>query len=768
MDSPSGPGVRRIVLSAVILAAIFAIARLALQPPSPKAATAPLAEFSGVRAGNTLHRVLRGDVPHPVGSPANDEVRGRIVQELVTLGYEPQVQTAFACSDYGDCATVNNVVARLDGTEPGDAVLLAAHYDSVPAGPGDSDDGTGVAAVLEIGRALKSLPAPRHSIILLIDDGEEAGLLGAHAFVDSHPWAKEVRAAINIDNRGTSGPSMMFETGSANDWAVRLYAQRAPRPETSSIFYTVYKLLPNDTDFTVFKAAGYQGLNFAYIGSVAQYHTPLDNSANISLSSLQHHGENALVSLVALAQDDLSNPPVEEGVYFDVLGRWMIRWQARRTLGFAVGVAILLLAQMGWMIRCGRLRPRDFLWGIIAWIVTMAATGGLAFALALVLRLAGATPVNWIAHPRPLEIAFGSLAIAVTVTCGILFAGRAGFWGLWSGAWAWWAMLALALAWQAPGLSYVLLIPAGVAALAGLPATVRKSENAAASSLAAILPLAAAGFVAFAPAMMLYNALGNRALAVIGLVVGLLLTPVAPLCVNLRGAPGLRGVALPWIPFLATALAVFAGIVAPVYSAKAPERVNIQYWQDADSGNSQWIVEPASGRLPEPIQLAASFRRVDRGAFPWGTQAAFLADAPRLDVAPPTFTILASSQTDSTRSYRVLLRSERGAPRAAVFFPPDTDVESVRMAGQPLQPQTDQVKGYRNGWIAYSCPAMPESGVEISFSLPAGKPVEISAVDETYGLPPEGTFLLGSRPLTATSSQDGDVTIVTRRVQLLP
>ena len=134
-------------------------------------------------------------------------MRTRIVDELARLAYKPQVQVGFACSEYGDCATVNNVVARLDGSAPGSAVLLAAHYDSVPAAPGDSDDGAGVAAVLEIARALQSLPRPRNSIIFLIDDGEEAGLLGARAFVDSHPWAKEVRAAVNLDARGTSGPS---------------------------------------------------------------------------------------------------------------------------------------------------------------------------------------------------------------------------------------------------------------------------------------------------------------------------------------------------------------------------------------------------------------------------------------------------------------------------------------------------------------------------------------------------------------------------------
>ncbi|MBZ5694153.1 MAG: M20/M25/M40 family metallo-hydrolase [Acidobacteriia bacterium] len=759
---------RRILSSAAILAAIFALSLAGLAPPRPKPASAPATEFSAVRALDTLHRILSTDTPHPVGSPANDAVRGRIVDELTRLGYQPQVQTAFDCAEYAYCATVNNVVARLDGTEPGSAVLLAAHYDSVPAGPGDSDDGTGTAAVLEIARALKAFPAPRHSIILLIDDGEEAGLLGAHAFVDSHPWAKEVRAAVNLDSRGTSGQSLLFETGGANDWAVRLYARHAPRPSSSSIAYTVYKQLPNDTDFTVFKAAGYEGLNFAYIGDEVHYHTPLDNSANVDLASLQHHGENALPAVVALANSDLSSPPQKEAVFFSVFGRWMIHWQARRTLGLALVTAILLLLQIGWMLRNNRLTLQQFLWGMIGWLATLATTAVAAFLLARLIHAAGGTPVNWVAYPLPLEIAFWSLAIAIEIALAMLFARRAGFWGLWTGVWAWWSLLSVVIAWQTPGLSYVVLVPAGVAALAGLPATLPRRENGAASSVAAILPLAASAFLGFASAILLYDGIGNRGLVPIALAVGLILTPLAPICADLRSAGGLRGLALPWIPILTAALAAFAAIVVPAYSAKAPERVNIEYWKDADSEMSQWIVQPESGRLPEPIRLAANFRFSERGAFPWENDAAFLAEAPNLDLAPPTFTVLEVAQGENRRTYRTLLRSERGAPVAAVFFPPDSNVESVRMGGLPLQPETQRFRSLRNGWVVYACAAMQAGGVEISFSVPLGKPVEVTAADMTYGLPPEGGFLLQSRPLTATPSQMGDVTLVSRRVQLLP
>jgi hypothetical protein len=772
LDSPGSPRVRRILLSALILVAILAFSFMGLRPPAPKPVSAPATEFSAARALDTFHRVLKEDTPHPIGSAANDAVRGRIVDELTRLGYQPQVQTAFDCGQYVNCATVNNVVARLEGTEagpdPNAAVLLAAHYDSVPAGPGDSDDGTGVAAVLEIARALKSLPAPRHAIILLIDDGEEAGLLGAHAFVDFNPLAKDVRAAVNLDARGTSGPSVMFETGSANDWVVRLYARHAVDPAASSIFYTVYQRLPNDTDFSVFKAAGFQGLNFAYVGDVVHYHTPLDNSANVSLSSLQHHGENAFPALVALANSDLTNPPQRQAVYFDLFGHWLIQWQASRTLGFALVAAIVLVLQIAWMIRIRRLNLQEFVWGMINWPVSMVVTGLLAFIVARLVHLAGKTPVNWIAYPLPIETVFWSLAIAVVTTHAILFARRAGFWGLWAGAWTWWAVLAVVIAWQAPGVSYVLLVPVGAAMLAGLPATLPRNEIPAGAAVAAVLPIATVGVVAFGPTLLLYSALGNRGLVLIALVIGLICTSLTPLCADLRGVPGLRGLAIPWVPILVMGLALFAAVVVPAYSAKSPERMNIKFSQDADTGNAQWIVEPDSGRLPEPIRPAAAFRGIERGAFPWDTHASYVSEAPHLDLAPPTFTVLESSQADGRRNYRTLLRSERGAPYAALFFPPDAGVENVQIGGQSLPPANDRVRSFFNGWTAYACPAMPAAGVEVSFSVPLGKTVEVSAADQSYGLPPEGMFLVNSRPLTATPSQNGDVTIVSRRVQLLP
>ncbi|MGA8223907.1 MAG: M20/M25/M40 family metallo-hydrolase [Candidatus Acidiferrales bacterium] len=770
MSGEGARGVRGILSAGVVLAAVFLLSIWGLRPPVPKPTDAPATEFSAGRARAVLNRLVGDGVPHPVGSPANDAVRSRITAELTQLGYSPETQTGFACDDYGTCATVKNVIARLDGTEPtGGAVLLAAHYDSVPAGPGASDDGAGTAAVLEIARALKALPRPRHSIILLIDDGEEAGLLGARVFVDQHPWAKEVRAAVNLEARGTSGPSLMFETGSANEWIVRTMAQHDAHPATSSIFYTVYKQIPNDTDFSIFKAAGYQGANFAYIRHVAHYHTRLDNFENANPSSLQHHGDNALPMVLALANASLENPPQREAVFFDVFERFTIWWPAAWTLKMTVAAAFLLALEIAWLVWKKRLTGPALLWGLLAWLVTMLVTGASAWLVQWAAGKAGATPVDWIAHPFPLQIAFWSLALAWVSILGLVFARRAASTGLWAGVWIWWALLSVAVAWQTPGLSYFLLIPTCVAALAGLPFAFRPNEAVGDWGLvAAILPLAAAGVVGFGPILLLYDGLGVRILAGIGILVCLVLSPLAPLTADLRSARGGWRLALQAGAIVATILAAFAGIVAPAYSAKSPERVNLEYWLDADSGKAQWVVHPASGHLQEAIRVAINFHRLDKGPHPWTGAPAFLADAQPLDLAAPTFTILESAVDGAKRSYRALLRSERGAPAAALLFPPDAGIDSVRVEGEPVQPQTERMRQYLNGWTYYRFPTMPGKGIEFKFTLPTGKPVEVHVLDQKYGLPMEGTFLLKARPLTATASQDGDVTVVSRRVQLLP
>src|SRR5262245_36181663 len=216
---------RGLAFALILLALALLLAVVQSRPPAAKAKDVPLTEFSAGRAREVLTGLLGDGAPHPVGSPANARVRERILAHLRWLGYAPEVQESFSCGPGGSpCARVANVLARLPGREPGKSVLLTAHYDSVGAGPGAGDDLSGGAAVLEIARVLKAGPPPRHGVLLLLDDGEEAGLLGARAFAERSPAMNEVGAVVNLEARGSSGPSMMFETSGPDVWTVSRFA----------------------------------------------------------------------------------------------------------------------------------------------------------------------------------------------------------------------------------------------------------------------------------------------------------------------------------------------------------------------------------------------------------------------------------------------------------------------------------------------------------------------------------------------------------------
>ncbi|HEY2418356.1 MAG TPA: M28 family peptidase, partial [Steroidobacteraceae bacterium] len=149
------------VALALLALAVWLLCAWANQPRSPLLNSTPgPAQFSAARADATLARVLGPQRPHPVGTPENTAVRGRILKELAALGVPARTYTAFSCNSWRGfsfiaCATVTDIIADVVPGS-GKAIVMLAHYDSVPAGPGASDDLSGVATILETVRALKA------------------------------------------------------------------------------------------------------------------------------------------------------------------------------------------------------------------------------------------------------------------------------------------------------------------------------------------------------------------------------------------------------------------------------------------------------------------------------------------------------------------------------------------------------------------------------------------------------------------------------------
>lgn len=750
---------RPLLVAAALVAALLGLVLLRDGPPTPRPASAPPEVFSAQRADAMLRYLFAEGDPHPVGSAAAARVRERLLRALQQLGLQPTVQEAWGCRD-GGCAKVRNLLGRLPAAGPagapadGKAVLLMTHYDSVGAGPGVSDAGTSVAAALEVARALRAGPAPARPILLLLTEGEESGLLGAQAFADQHLAAREVGAVVNLDARGTGGPSLMFETSGDSGWLAALVAAALPRPRTSSLFVSIYERMPNDTDLTVLREARVPGVNFAFIGHVVHYHTPLDDLRHADLGTLQHQGENALAMTRALAAADLAAPPPGRAVFFDVLGLFVLRWPEPLTLPLAVLALLCAGAALGLLRRRGLVSGAAVLAGLGAALLAVAVTAGLGLGLGWGARATGAMPRPWVAHPLPVLLAFALAAAPGPLLATAALGRRAGAAGLFGGVALLFCALGLAVALLLPGAAHLALGPALCAAAAGLAWALRSAKSggddaAGAPLLPAALPAAAAALLELPVAASIYEAMGLPLLPAVPLLGALCLLWLAPLSAALPRRPlsalGLLCAGL-------SLLALGAGALVPTASAEAPERLPLTFYQE--DGAARWIAQPQSGALPLALRGAAPFSPLSAATpfFRRGQQA----PAPPLTQPPPELEVLSQAPAGDGRTVRLRLRSPRGATTLGLHAAPGAGLRSARVEG---------LAAPFRGWPGVLCHTVPRGGVEVELTLPQGE-IELVLSDHTAGLPPAGAELLSARPAAAVTSHQGDTTILARRLRL--
>lgn len=298
------------VVSILILVATVYYSFYSLTPsfqPESKDVT----EFSNEKALIHLEKITQK--PHFTGSTAHNEVRNYLVDELEELGLQVEIQEQISINKKWRAATnTRNIITRIKGSEKGKALLLLSHYDSKShASLGASDAGSGVVVILEGIRVfLAKNKQPKNDIIICITDAEELGLLGANAFVNKHPWAKDVGLVLNFEARGSGGPSyMLLETNGGNKKLIEAFQNaNTSNPAANSLMYSVYKMLPNDTDLTVFREDGnIDGFNFAFIGDHFDYHTAQDSFERMDLSSFQHQVSYLEASLNYFADADIQN-----------------------------------------------------------------------------------------------------------------------------------------------------------------------------------------------------------------------------------------------------------------------------------------------------------------------------------------------------------------------------------------------------------------------------------------------------------------------------
>ena len=270
-------------------------------------------ESTGFSVENALnHLKVITKEPHYTSSYYHQEVQNYIINELDKMGLETEIQNQVVLSSRRVGTNAANIIGTIKGSRSGKSLVLLTHYDSsAHSSFGASDAGSGVVTILEGVRAFLSKNIiPLNDIHVVFTDAEEIGLLGAEAFVKNHKLIDNVGLVLNFEARGSGGPSyMLMETNGMNSKLISEFANANPRfPAANSLMYSIYKMLPNDTDLTVFREqANINGFNFAFIGDHFDYHTSLDTYERLDRNTLLHQADYFMSMVNHFSKSDLSN-----------------------------------------------------------------------------------------------------------------------------------------------------------------------------------------------------------------------------------------------------------------------------------------------------------------------------------------------------------------------------------------------------------------------------------------------------------------------------
>lgn len=574
----------------------------------------------------------------PAGSPANARARAYIIDQLRLFGFEVRLQETDARrAEHGLTARVANIIALRPGSRS-EAVGLVSHYDSGPDTPGAADDAFGVAVSLEAARVLAARVDRTWSLMVLMTDAEETGLMGAAALMTDRDVTARLHAYVNVESIGSDGPAVLFENGPGNAWLVDAWARSTPHPHGQSFGIEVYRRLPNDTDFTVIKRQAIPGLNFAVIGDSYPYHTARDTPDRLSTRALRDTGENVVALVTALDDVDITQRSVTlpGPTYFDLAGAAACSYGPG--VGWLLGAVALLGGALAWArTTAAAIRMA----GIGRWLLTLIwAAVGAAFVIASMvaatwaLRAAREVYHPWYARPGRLFLML--LAVAVATGWSVE---RIGQWlparahGLrhpivtWSLALPVWLVLAALSLWFAPAAAYLWVLPLLTAAVLVGPVPAAR-----------IFAVRLASVVVFAVVVVLWLRdsmdLLRFMVAVFGRLpvvtpiwiyaglmatAGLMLVPPF-IAATARSRPLVRPTFMTAVFLIAVSAAAGFAYIAPAYTFEQPLRRHLRVLQEGPAQPATWEVASTEPGLdlapgaPAGWTLAAS---APPGSVPW-------------------------------------------------------------------------------------------------------------------------------------------------------
>ncbi|WP_157556708.1 M28 family peptidase [Nocardia acidivorans] len=714
-----GRGLSGLLAFALLLAVVVATAWQG-QPRGYRDDSAAPEEFSAARAYRTVREIARA--PHPVGTPEHDRVRDHLADELRKLGLETEIREGVGRwpgnfkPDNTGLGRVANIVGTLKGTNPTGTVYLVAHYDSVPPGPGANDDGVGVAAILETMRALRdSENGLRNTVVALLTDGEEPGLLGAEAFAAAGNYDRH-GVVINHDARGAGGPPLLWRITSPDGGLIGV-AKHAPYPNTDSLTTTLAGAgVSSTTDFVAFDKVGLPVLDWAYAGDSAYYHNPKDDPAHVDLATVQQLGENTL----ALTRDfggrdltdtaDRSNP-----AYFAlpfgtlvVLPAWVI-----------IALAVLSLLVGGWVIRQVRRNGEASVKGVIGAAaltsagtpVAVGATYGLWWLVQRIRPEYRAWPVDPY-RPEFFQAALLVLAVCVLIACYALarrwFGATAAAVGVLTGV----VVAGAATTVYSPAAAEMFVLP-GCAAALGVALTFLVPDRWRLLTLTVFL-LPAAVFLGCNVWLGMQAGLMTAPFTAVPLVVllgGLLLLTL------IRSWPQRRGWTVPALTLVLALVLTAVGQAVDRFDVEHPRVAQVAYALDADQQQAQWM-----SVLP-PDDWTRSFASDHAPGAPYSDLFPSVVASGKAvveNLTAPTADIISDTTDSGQRTVKLRLRSTRGATRIDLHW--EQAPTALRVAGREVTPVPHK---------SFSFAAPPADGIEVELVAPAGA-VALTVADYTY------------------------------------
>jgi peptidase M28-like protein len=734
---------RPIVLLGLLLIAIIGLmAAKACLIQTPQLRAQPKAgEFDARRAKARLAVILGDQRPHPADTAGDDQVRARLTDQLEHLGLKPIVRDQLACNELYKargvtCARVRNVIAVL-GPASGKAVLVNAHYDSVPVGPGAADDGIGVATLLEVAANLKDQPLKR-PVILLFNEGEELGLIGARAFL-ADPLSRNVDSLINLEARGVRGPVNMFETSHPNGAPIAVFAAAVKHPTANSLSTDVYRLLPNYTDVNSFSERGWLTLNLAPIGNETRYHSPGDDVAALDLRTLQHMGDQTLTLTQALANG--TPKPSGDRIFMDVVGKSLI------TMPLAGGV-ILLVALLFGLGGIAWTRG-EMLRGVSLVIGTLLLSAALSF---VALDLVGIIHKGmfWRAHPIWTTLSTYASAMLVAVVLLATLGRRANLRQLRAAFWLVYVAIGAVIGLVAPGgIIFFLLPPLPV--LAGMIGCRLGFPTERIGAVLAIIVL----YLTWGAMLRLLEELLNIGPMWVFAPLGSLI--ILPILIEAK--PLIDRVAWRECGAAAGVLAFAGWIVAaaaPAYSSDRQQRFVIEHVTDAGSLKSYWSI--LNDGAPLPHDFAGQWKR---GTLPFSDRKRWLAAAPAdPSTKAPDVIPISSLQNGDERTVIIRVASN-GNERVELIAPEGAKIRSAGSQGfvRPI----DQNE---NGKYLIDCFGRSCDGLPIELVVGKTTPIDWLIVGSSPGLPSAAAPLIAARPKFARPQYNRDESIVFARRKL--